>query len=324
LIFFAVDSGKHQFAQIYVLDTADATNRRLEIAPELRSDTLRQLHDGMLEHNHLTRSFRAAANRETPNLTWQGDDEMESFDVGAIIEKPGFRRDVVVSSNDGCFRSINIHNQYYHALTYPLLFPTGCPGWHPKMRTQFDDERMVTLPEYMRFLMMHRDAPTHVQKCERLTLEFLCDAQAQIEARELQFHSLAVQQAKYRTASAQRVVEQINATNAADIGTPIILPASFTGSPKYYHRLYLDAMALPRRFGKPDLFITMTCNPSWPEITAALPPGSIWQHHPDIVARVFLMKLNDMLDKICKRELFGKVLAHVHRIEWQVTLIEFL
>jgi hypothetical protein len=34
--------------------------------------------------------------------------------------------------------------------------------------------------------------------------------------------------------------------------------------------------------------------------------------------------LNDMLDKICKRELFGKVLAHVHRIEWQVTLIEFL
>ena len=33
---------------------------------------------------------------------------------------------------------------------------------------------------------------------------------------------------------------------------------------------YQDAMAIVRKFGKPDLFITMTCNPHWKEITENL------------------------------------------------------
>jgi hypothetical protein len=70
---------------------------------------------------------------------------------------------------------------------------------------------------------------------------------------------------------------------------------------------YLDAVALPRRFGKPDLFITMTANPHWPEITIALPNGSHWTHHPDLVARVFNMKLSAMLDIIVHKQLFGEV-----------------
>ena len=29
---------------------------------------------------------------------------------------------------------------------------------------------------------------------------------------------------------------------------------------------YQDAMAIVRKYGKPDLFITFTCNPNWAEI----------------------------------------------------------
>ena len=72
---------------------------------------------------------------------------------------------------------------------------------------------------------------------------------------------------------------------------------------------YLDAVALPRRFGKPDLFITMTANPQWPEITSALPEGSHWTHHPDIVARVFNLKLMAMISLIVKKKIFGDVRA---------------
>jgi len=172
--------------------------------------------------------------------------------------------------------------------------------------------------EYMRYNMMHREQPTHVQQCERLQLEFLCDAMAVVEARELAFHATAAQQAKYRSASAKAIIDQVSAhLNAGDIGNPVVLPASFVGSPKYYHKLYLDAMALPRRFSKPDLFITMTCNPNWREIKENVPNHSHWKHHPDIVARVFLLKFNAMMDLIVGKKLFGKVLAHVHRIEWQ-------
>jgi len=33
---------------------------------------------------------------------------------------------------------------------------------------------------------------------------------------------------------------------------------------------YQDAMAIVRRYGKPDFFFTFTCNPTWAEIKANL------------------------------------------------------
>ena len=55
---------------------------------------------------------------------------------------------------------------------------------------------------------------------------------------------------------------------------------------------------------------------TWPEIVNALPPGSHWTHHPDIIARVFWLKLNSMMLDIVDHSLFGKVAAFVWRIEW--------
>jgi hypothetical protein len=169
----------------------------------------------------------------------------------------------------------------------------------------------------MRYKLMHRNTPTHVQRCERLALEYYCDAWAQVEARNLAFHKRASQQAKYAVASAKQIIDQLCAENANRIGVPTILPASFPNSPRYYHNLYLDSVSLPRRFGKPDLFITMTCNPHWLEIRNNIPAGSHWKYHQDIVNRVFHLKLMALLEVLTKKKLFGEVLAFVYRIEWQ-------
>ena len=59
-------------------------------------------------------------------------------------------------------------------------------------------------------------------------------------------------------------------------------------------RRYMDAMALVRRYGKPDIFLTMTCNPNWDEIKNELFPGQTAQDHPDLVARVFWVKLEEL------------------------------
>ena len=64
------------------------------------------------------------------------------------------------------------------------------------------------------------------------------------------------------------------------VGTRIILPPSFTGGPRYMHARFQDAMAIVRNLGKPDFFITITCNPQWPEI-ADLPAGV----HPGVFNR---------------------------------------
>ena len=55
--------------------------------------------------------------------------------------------------------------------------------------------------------------------------------------------------------------------------------------------LYIDAMSIVKKFGKPVFFVTMTANPCWPEIVDNLSPGSAAQGNPDLVARVFRMKL---------------------------------
>lgn len=68
-------------------------------------------------------------------------------------------------------------------------------------------------------------------------------------------------------------------------------------------------MALCRRFGCPDLFITYTCNAAWPEITEALTfiPGQQPSDRSDIVDRVFEMKLKLFVDDIKKYEFFGPI-----------------
>ncbi|GBP93841.1 ATP-dependent DNA helicase PIF6 [Eumeta japonica] len=58
--------------------------------------------------------------------------------------------------------------------------------------------------------------------------------------------------------------------NASNIGQHVILPSSFTGSPRFMNEKSQDAMTYVRKFGRPDLFITFTCNPEWPEIKRKL------------------------------------------------------
>ena len=50
-------------------------------------------------------------------------------------------------------------------------------------------------------------------------------------------------------------------------------------------------MALVTRNGKPDFFVTMTCNPYCDEIVEQLLLGQTPQDRPDIVARVYRAKL---------------------------------
>lgn len=52
-------------------------------------------------------------------------------------------------------------------------------------------------------------------------------------------------------------------TEPATVGMRVILPASFTGGSRYMFNNCQDAMAICKRFGYPDLFITITCNSNW-------------------------------------------------------------
>ncbi|GKC12224.1 ATP-dependent DNA helicase PIF1-like protein [Tanacetum coccineum] len=78
-------------------------------------------------------------------------------------------------------------------------------------------------------------------------------------------------------------------------------------------------MALCQAYGNPDLFITFTSNPKWPEIGELLAfiPGQKPYERPKVCTRVFKLKLTHLLDDLTKNEIFGKTCAVVYVIEFQ-------
>ena len=57
-------------------------------------------------------------------------------------------------------------------------------------------------------------------------------------------------------------------------------------------------MAIVRAFGKPNLFITFTANAKLQEIQDSLHDGEKSEDRPDIVNRIFFMKLRELMDDI--------------------------
>lgn len=70
---------------------------------------------------------------------------------------------------------------------------------------------------------------------------------------------------------------------------------------------FQDALAICRKIGHPDIFLTMTTNPMWDEILEMMKciPGCNVVHSPDIIARVFQLKLEQLIEDIKKKSYFG-------------------
>ena len=65
--------------------------------------------------------------------------------------------------------------------------------------------------------------------------------------------------------------------------------------------------------GNPDLFITFTANPKWPEIQSFLDiiPGQTTDERPDIISRVFKIKIDHFMRDLVKQSHFGRVSASI-------------
>jgi len=73
------------------------------------------------------------------------------------------------------------------------------------------------------------------------------------------------------------------------------------GGQKFYSKNFHNSLAILREYGKLDPFITMTMNPRCPEVTDNLFPGQQPWHRPDLLTRVFKMKLDEFLHDMTKK-----------------------
>ena len=147
---------------------------------------------------------------------------------------------------------------------------------------------------------------------------FVTDAYACVDTNNLNFQRTHQKElrAEYYSGLMDRVGND-QVLEPREIGKKMILSASYPGSPRALKGLYQDAMTIVRRFGRPDLFTTFTCNPNWREIQENLLPGQAAKDMPDIVARVFKLKLKALLKDLLEDDVLGFGRAHTYVIEFQ-------
>ncbi|KAK9740788.1 hypothetical protein RND81_03G060200 [Saponaria officinalis] len=117
----------------------------------------------------------------------------------------------------------------------------------------------------------------------------------------------------------QGIIDSYNAgkMRSSNIGYRLILPTTFIGCGRDMHCRYLNSMGLVQRFGKPDIFLTIICNPQWPEIVRELLPSEEARNRHDLIARIFRSKLIELKKDIVEKQHFGKVAGYVCVIEFQ-------
>ncbi|XP_076944432.1 uncharacterized protein LOC143615082 [Bidens hawaiensis] len=140
--------------------------------------------------------------------------------------------------------------------------------------------------------------------------QLLVDKYTMVESQRLNFIRFKQSELRCDTYESLRNLKTSGTSDVSTSGQCVILPSSFTRGSRYMMQNYLDAMCLCRWYGYPDFFLTITCNPCWPEVKRFLKDTSLnSEDRPDILCRIFKMKLDSMIKLLKDKSLFGKVKA---------------
>lgn len=226
---------------------------------------------------------------------------------------------------DGSLLRVHECHQYYDALQYPLIYWAGQTGYHFHIpiydvrNSTFDYNNKVSAKDFYSYrFMLREDEQNMFLHYKELTKQFFVDMYAKIETERLRW--ITLNQKTLRSEELIHLQDAIDADPEVDgkeLGRRVILPSSFINSPRYLAQYVQDAFGYIRILGHPDLFITMTCNPQWKEITDELKPNERPLDRQDIIARVFRQKVKRLVKVIQNGTIFGENMAYMYSIEWQ-------
>ncbi|XP_075437913.1 LOW QUALITY PROTEIN: uncharacterized protein LOC142476424 [Ascaphus truei] len=327
-----------QFLQIYFMgDEEQQADQRCHWIPNTRRDIVISLQRMLHEHNHLINTFKTSLER-MPTDDYQviiradktpvGQHERrfnapQINEVAIVIAGEQFNtRDIILQRRGQSLTHICETHRSYDALQYPLILWNGDDGYHFNIMqvdptSKANTNKTVSAMDFYAYRLMIRDASqNHILHCRQLFHQFIVDMYAKIESERLLY--ILLHQKQLRVDQYIHLRDAVgNDGNVDNIGKMFILPATFTGSPRHMHEYAQDAMAYVRAYGRPDFFITFTCNPAWPEIKQQLGDGQSHSNRHDLIARVFRQKLITLIHIITKTYIFGQTRCWMYSIEWQ-------
>ncbi|KAL6839328.1 hypothetical protein ACP4OV_031000 [Aristida adscensionis] len=307
-------------------------------AENLRS--LGQVDD--LEDYHVTFNLDQRLDQRTYNAPLTS--EVAAIWIEGSEIRGQFDHSVVLHGRDRQIYGIRSYHGCYDSLSYPLFFPRDELGWHSDIpKVDVDIRKVLAAREKKRSTgnISTEDPDSPGNKCvsvrdyycykfqmrpgifnpilhgKRLFQQFAVDTYIKIESSRLDY--IRHNQRDLRAELYQGLVDALHAGEGRSdkVGKRTVLSTSFIGGPRDMRRRYMDATALVRKYGKPDIFLTMTCNPNWDEIKREIYPGQIPQDRPDLVVRVFRAKLEELKKRLLQYDILGKVRAYVYVVEFQ-------
>ena len=333
-----------RFAQLFFYDPEEATSIRTKRHSNLNSEVMRQLTEMLYTSNPFIELYKTA--NETLRDNASGNDDLRiilspqmrlvmeagadrrrenlptSNEVAAIIiDEYGdpCERDIVLTervngANGTSMKRISQNHAAYMPLHYVLLFPHGDRRWHWGLRINSNSRqriknRLCQRAFYRYRLHMRHDEFSVLHHSRRLFQQYVVDSWASCDLNKLDW--LRTNQTTIRADLYNGLADSLQRDENADtatLGKRFILPSSYTGGDRYMQQLYQDSMALVRHFGRPDLFITFTANPNWPDIKEALKnfPESRAENHPEIVVRAFRLRQKRLLEELKRGNIFGR------------------
>jgi len=314
-----------QFSQVYMYDRAEENRIRYGHMSFLHETTLQALQDLMhtlpnpyvqlylnmrrhIENNPESirtmqfllkaentpdaRRYNAAANENEIAVLMVGDGTQCSS------------RDIILRPlNGGDLKLISEKHRSYDSLGYPLIFPSGDDGWYIKYPA-IDGTEMTPKMLY-NFRLMYRNDNHSLHIFRNLFHQYIVDMYAKVEQHRLGY--IYLNQRKLKAAQYKGLSDALaaNDTDLRTIGRRVILPSTFIGGPRHMAQLFQDAISIVSKYGRPDLFITFTCNPAWLEIRGALLHDQSAADRPDLCARVFKLKLDKLMDDLLDKQILG-------------------
>ncbi|KAG2784556.1 hypothetical protein Pcac1_g5749 [Phytophthora cactorum] len=277
-------------------------------------------------------------------------------EVGATMIEDGNLdqpRDIILYAKDHrLFRLYETHATY-DPLQYPLLLLSGELGW--TYTDTYDgaivrrNKRGISFREHVSYRLYQKcDDQSVLHQGGRLFQQYCVDQRAKCEQEQLRW--VAAHQSEIRAdlysgldnsllsesttvlGEREALLSEYNRSAHTlqhpdqprqrdnhflnQIGKRVIFPSSYSGGPRSMDKSYQDSMTIVREYGKLDAFVTMTCNPAWEEIMEKIPDGQTAQDRPDIVTRVWKLKLGSEL-KDLDEGVLGRVHARIYVVEFQ-------
>jgi hypothetical protein len=277
------------------------------------------------------------------------------FDIAAITSDATTGERILTYKLKTCTKASYIPSTsgYLEPLSYPLLFPYGENGWStdiakeipfttylcsrmlcPELRdsgeqltsTNKADDRLIPVN---RFQLMARLGQLYLVDMTSRVIDFRLHYQ---KMNANHFHGGQEWQGGQQEPDDGGDENPQRQDYERAPSAPSYLSQSMHGSRRHLREKARDALAIVSEYDHPTLFITLTCNPLWPEIQEMLLPGQVAFDRPDIVCRVFKARLHAFMHNLRNGKYFddfansqsGQPVRIVHRgVIYELHVIEY-